>query len=65
MLVPLQYTVERNVPGGDCFTREKRSTMSSTTTPQISLLRLPYQMLRPMYERTSIHTRVIDEVSDV
>jgi 15-cis-phytoene synthase len=39
--------------------------MSSTTTPQISLLRLPYQMLRPMYERTSIHTRVIDEISDV
>jgi phytoene synthase len=29
-----------------------------------SLLRLPYQMLRPVYERTSIHTRVIDELDD-
>lgn len=38
--------------------------MNSTTTTQTSLLRLPYQMLRPVYERTSIHTRVIDEVGD-
>lgn len=36
-----------------------------TQTPMYSgLLRLPYDMLRPVYERTSIHRRVIDEIQD-
>lgn len=38
---------------------------NATTTPtHTSLFRLPYQMLRPVYEKTPIHTRVIDEVQD-
>ncbi len=37
------------------------------TQPSVysGLLRLPYDMLRPVYERTSIHRSVIDEVEDV
>jgi len=41
--------------------------MSQETTQTSSysgILRLPYTMLRPVYERTSIHRSVIDEVQD-
>lgn len=41
--------------------------MSQETTQTSSysgILRLPYAMLRPVYERTSIHRSVIDEVQD-
>jgi phytoene synthase len=34
------------------------------TSPYAGILRLPYTMLRPVYERTSIHRSVIDEVQD-
>jgi phytoene synthase len=35
----------------------------STNTAQRSLLRLPYDMIRPVYEKTSFHRSVIDELS--
>ena len=36
-----------------------------THIPTVSgLLRLPYEILRPVYERTSIHRSVIDEIQD-
>lgn len=35
----------------------------STATTHRSLLRLPYDMIRPVYEKTSFHRSVIDELS--
>ncbi len=35
----------------------------STGTSQRSLLRLPYDMIRPVYEKTSFHRSVIDELN--
>lgn len=43
-----------------CFLSLEHSIVKTMT----NLLRLPYTLIRPLYERTTFHTGVIDELSD-